>query len=262
MSNRIIGTLASCIILALVFTVISLTYIVSSYFQDLESSPPPSQVFASTQQTVKYEYNDVVFEYEDVRLPYNISQSQYDILIRAGEIAKEVGIKRPTKFQALLWQETHAGGLKSWRVAGHETLKPLKRYYGIGQIKVAAAWDMIKKHPSLNRFSHTGNFSTHDEVMAHLALDDEFNLWVAAYYFKWMGRGNVSQNYQITAYNRGYAGAKHIDDLAGFYYTKMVNQHERTIIKTVHEYTRKIRTANNTNSEHRENLQRLAYSQM
>lgn len=254
-TTRALDSILSGLILSLIVTCFALSYIIDSYFTDITTSRSNNEVYAKLEQMkIEYEHDDIVFEYDDVSLPYNISKDQYNILLKAETIAKEVGVRYPSKFQALLWQETHAGGLNSWRVAGYESLPPLKRYYGVGQVKVAAAKDMIKKHPSLNRFSHTGKFKTDDEILAHLALDDEFNIWVAAYYFKWMGRNNVDTNYQITAYNRGYEGARHIENTAEFHYTKMVNIHEKTIIKTIHEYTRKIRTADNTDSAHRENI--------
>ena len=108
-----------------------------------------------------------------IKIPRNLSPHQSQLLDLAYEVAKEDGHKQPQILQGILLQETQAGAMNSYKVAGHELgLKTNERYYGILQIKLAAAKDVLAAYPELiKRFKfHT---KTDEEIIANLMLNDE-----------------------------------------------------------------------------------------
>lgn len=156
-----------------------------------------------------------------VKLPTDLSIAQVTILNFAYDVAKKDGIKNPEYLQGLLMQESRAGGVASFRVAGH-TLgnKPDDLYFGIGQIKLKAAQDVMKAYPELWSYLQT---KTDHELQARLILDDQFNVRVASKYLLLMGVNNDS-NLGITAYNVGAGGVKLVD--AGSHdYTERVKRY-------------------------------------
>lgn len=209
---------------------LSLTYLNSDQviFKKIASIPissnPELSIESARKEETKYPelFNDPI----DV----NLSAKQIKNLQLAYQVAREYKLKIPSAYQGILMQETLAGEYGGYHVAGQEFgLQPLKRYYGLGQIKVSAAWDVVKTHPELHSFSIGGRFKTDEELIALLITNDEFNIRVGARYFQMMGRGNISLNQQVTAYNRGYEGAK-LMNYNNFDYTKKVLSYQRGVI--------------------------------
>jgi hypothetical protein len=153
-------------------------------------------------------------------LPPNLTAKQAENLTFAYRIAKEDGHKYPERYQGLIYQESKAGGMKGYAVAGQEFgLKPLQRYYGVPQIKLGATKDVLKKYPAL------GAFRTDEELVAKLITDDKWAIRVGSKYFKMIGESPV-------AYNKGPTGAIGVDPSTNDYTIKVAN-HVRTVVKSV-----------------------------
>jgi len=153
-------------------------------------------------------------------LPPNLTAKQAENLTYAYRVAKEDGHKHPEYYQGLIYQESKAGGMKGYAVAGQEFgLKPMERYYGVPQIKLGATKDVLKKYPVL------GAFRTDEEIIAKLIYDDKWAIRVGSKYFKMVGESPV-------AYNKGPSGAKGVDPSTNDYAIKVAN-HVRTVVKSV-----------------------------
>ena len=156
-------------------------------------------------------------------LPDNLTKDQYAVLNKAYTQAKQDGHKSPEILQGILLQETKAGAMRSYKVAGQE-LNSKEKYYGLGQIKLGAAKDVLKTWPEL--YSKYGFHTKEDEeIIAHLILNDDFNIEVASKYLKLLRdrSSNKSDNFIIAAYNRGLGGAKELgNQVANFHYVKGV----------------------------------------
>jgi hypothetical protein len=147
-----------------------------------------------------------------LKLPENLSDRQAKLLSMAYQIAKEDGHRYPQILQGIILQETHAGELRHYKVAGQEFgLKTNERYYGVGQIKLSVAKDVLKRYPQLkDKF----NFNTEmdEEIIAKLIEDDRFNLTVASKYLLILRDHGYDTIKQLAlAYNQGPAGAKRFD---------------------------------------------------
>ncbi len=155
-------------------------------------------------------------------LPSTITADQQALLNFAYEIARADGYKKPQWLQGIIMQETKAGGMKEYRVAGLQN-KLNDRYFGVSQIKLAAAKDVMNKHPEMWKYLDT---KTDEELQARLVLDDKFNIRVASKYGLMMG---INQNASkgITAYNQGLGGAQNIDENSWKYTTSVFNHVER-----------------------------------
>jgi soluble lytic murein transglycosylase-like protein len=151
-----------------------------------------------------------------VLLPENMSMKQAQILNTAYEIAKADGHKDPQLVQGVLLQESGAGG-GTYRVAG-----PSKEpYYGVGQIKVSAARDVMSAYPALwSKYSF--QTKTDDELKAHLILNTVFNIEITSKYLRLLQiRYGFTGRELLNAYNRGPGGVKSIDN-DEFHYAKGV----------------------------------------
>ena len=153
-----------------------------------------------------------------VVVPDDLSLSQHQILNTAYRIAKADGHRNPELVQSVLLQETHAGGLNKYKVAGNRG----DEYYGLAQIKLGAAKDVLKEHPELwNKYDfHT---RTDDELKANLILNQKFNIEIASKYLKLLqDRYGFSGRELLNAYNRGPGGVKAVD--SSFHYAREAEQ--------------------------------------
>lgn len=166
-----------------------------------------------------------------VVLPSNLSSRQHELLSFAYTVAKNDGHKNPEYLQGLILQESAAGGAQNFRVAG-DPIKKENQYYGVGQIKIAAALDVLKRHPEMWNFLQT---KTIEELQAKLILDDYFNIRVASKYLLLMGV-NKSAEFAISAYNRGLGGAQNIINHSQFEYTRgVVNYASSQAVKNINK---------------------------
>ena len=147
-----------------------------------------------------------------IKLPEHLSPHQAQLLTMAYEIAKEDGHKQPQLLQGILLQETKAGAMNTYKVAGQEYgLKTNERYYGIFQIKLAAAKEVLSKYPVVWKEFH---FQTHtdEEIIAKLIENEKFSTSIASKYLlilKQYGYNTIEQ--LSAAYNQGAGGAKKVD---------------------------------------------------
>lgn len=142
-----------------------------------------------------------------VLLPSSMSSAQGRWLAEAYEIAKADGHKNPELVQAVLLQETMAGGLKTYRVANPGP----EAYYGLMQIKLGAAKDVLGTWPELyKKFGFQSRAD--DEIRANLILNDRFNLAVGSKYLLVLQqRYGYSGHALMVAYNKGPGGAQGVD---------------------------------------------------
>lgn len=153
-----------------------------------------------------------------IKLPDNLTDRQAYLLSMAYQIAKEDGHKHPQLLQGIILQESWAGAHHAYKVAGHEFgLRPNERYYGVAQIKLAAAKDVLARYPSMRK--EFGFHTTMDEeIIAKLIENDRFNLTVASRYLlilKSYGYDTIRQ--LALAYNQGPGGARNHDSETHYY---------------------------------------------
>lgn len=141
-------------------------------------------------------------------LPKHLTERQHRLLNLAYELGKKHGFKNPEIVQAVLLQETHAGGLSSYRVANPGP----QAYFGPMQIKLAAAKDVLKRWPNL--FTTYGfHTRSDDEIKANLILNDRFNLEVGTKYLKVLQTEyGFTGRALMNAYNRGPGGVHAVDN--------------------------------------------------
>lgn len=159
-------------------------------------------------------------------LPANLTSKQGELLSFAYKVAKEDGNKYPEYYQGLIYQESKAGGIKGYEVAGQEFgLKPMERYYGVPQVKLAAAKDVLKKYPAL------GSFRTDEEIIAKLITDDHWATRVGSKYYLMRMEGTTPEN-GLVRYNKGDEGAKGVN-AADNAYAQNVVHHVKTVVRSV-----------------------------
>lgn len=163
-----------------------------------------------------------------IEMPENPSTRQARVLTMAYEIAERDGHRYPQLLQGILLQETRAGGIARYAVAGGEFgLATNKRYYGLGQIKLSAAKDVLKAYPELwQQF----NFHTRldEEIIAKLIENDEFNISIASKYLLILRSYGYSTPHELAkAYNMGPGGARRAG--ATTHYSEGVMRHISTV---------------------------------
>jgi hypothetical protein len=152
-----------------------------------------------------------------IELPPDPSARQQHLLQVAYQTAKRDGHSYPQILQGIIMQESKAGTMKKYKVAGNEFgLKPNKRYYGVAQLKLAAAHDVLKKFPSLWA-DFNFQTKTDEEVIAKLIENDEFNIAVASKYLLILrSYGFTTPHALAIAYNRGPGGAKNAGPVTNY----------------------------------------------
>jgi hypothetical protein len=152
-------------------------------------------------------------------VPDTLSNDQYSILNRAYAQAKADGHKNPELVQGVLLQESHAGGMQRYKVAGNRG----DEYYGLGQLKLGAARDVMSKWPTLWS-KYKFQTRTDDELKANLILNHTFNIELTSKYLKLLQTTYGFQGRElVNAYNRGPGGVKNINN-ADFHYAIGVEQ--------------------------------------
>jgi hypothetical protein len=137
--------------------------------------------------------------------------TQADNLHLAYQVARADGHQDPRILQGLILQESNAGLAKNYRVGGLDHgAKEL--YYGLAQIKVSTAMDVMRRFPGLwNEFEFQTR--TKDELKAHLMLNNRFNLTVASKYLKMLkGDYGYTGRTLLNAYNQGPGGVRRVGE--------------------------------------------------
>lgn len=151
-----------------------------------------------------------------------LTREQFDLLSLAYKIGYEDGGEAHARLlQAVLMQESIAGQLGR---LGHLSAPIGKRSYGVMQVKVAAARDVLDSKPEF------GHFRTDEQLIARLITDDEFNLRIASAYLKYLRERTGSDHEALVAYNVGPNAAKRVPDPAQYRYVLGI---ERYLSKVV-----------------------------
>ena len=173
--------------------------------------------------------NDLTFA-----VPSNLTEKQHQLLNFAYATGKKVGLKSPEIIQGIIFQESKAGGMDSYKVAGQEFgLKTNERYYGVGQIKLSASKHVLKKFPYLwDKYDfHT---QTDEEVIANLIMNDKFNVEVSTLYLKILSEDFGYEGDRLTAaYNKGPGGVKSVGNPGALDYVVQVHNHLKNKIKNI-----------------------------
>ena len=161
---------------------------------------------------------------KEVKPTTDFNKEQSELLIYAYKVAQHDGFKDPTLIQGIIMQESKVGTYKDYKVAGHEFgLKPLARYYGVAQMKLNAAKDVLAKYPSL------GKFKTEEELVANMITDKKFAVRLASKYLVMLGAKNEPKMLVAARYNRGKAGAEAVDP-STFPYSVSVNKYANGVM--------------------------------
>ena len=147
-----------------------------------------------------------------MKMPASLTHRQAEILVMAYDIAKRDGHKFPQLLQGIVLQESKAGALASYKVAGQEFgLKANERYYGVAQIKLSAARAVLSKYPNMME-DFDFHTRTDEEVIAKLIENDRFNISIASKYLLVLGSLGYNTAKQLAlAYNQGPGGARNQD---------------------------------------------------
>lgn len=131
---------------------------------------------------------------------------QQQVLNNAYAQAKADGHKNPELVQGVLLQESKAGDMPSYKVAGSKG----NEYFGLGQLKLGAARDVMASWPSLwGKYSF--QTKTDDELKANLILNQAFNIEMTSKYLKLLQTRYGFQGRELmNAYNRGPGGVKKV----------------------------------------------------
>ena len=163
-------------------------------------------------------------------VPENLSEKQHRILNAAYSIAKAIGLKKPELAQGILIQESQAGGLDSYKVAGQEFgLKTNERYYGVGQVKLSAAKTVMNRFPQMwDKYDfHT---RTDEELIANLIMNDLFCVEISTRYLKILSDDyGYEGDKLVAAYNKGPSGVKAVENPSNLNYVQKVKQHIKNI---------------------------------
>jgi hypothetical protein len=154
-------------------------------------------------------------------LPTPMDRHQHELLEIAYHVAEQDGLEYPGLLQGIIMQESGAGAHPSYKVAGPPGRE---RYYGVGQIKLDAARDVLRHYPTLwQQF----RFQTHtdEEIVAKLIDDDVFNITVASKYLLLLRASGYRTPGQLAvAYNKGPGAASGVV-VASDDYAKSVSAH-------------------------------------
>jgi len=156
-----------------------------------------------------------------------LSPEQYKLLELAHEVGLEDGDEQFAEtLQAVLLQETIAGQLGR---IGHMTAPVGKRSYGVMQVKVSAARDVLRKHTEM------GRFHSDEELIVALMTDDEFNIRVASKFLKHLQENTKSVAASLVAYNIGLRASRKIVKPNQFKYVVRTQRNLDEVVKRFNE---------------------------
>ena len=146
-----------------------------------------------------------------------LTREQTRLLNTAFNIAYEDGgLHHAQLIQSVMLQETIAGLMGR---IGHMSAPVGKRSYGVMQVKVTAATDVLRKHSGL------GKFKSDEEIIASLIIDDVFNIRVASKFLLHLRSRTKSDDHALLAYNIGLRGSKRHKRHSTFRYVKKVKRY-------------------------------------
>lgn len=149
-----------------------------------------------------------IFIFATMILLPSISGAADPKLIATTDIVKTIWaegekIGYPETMLAIATQETKLGTYKdtNYGIVGDTKASFGDRSYGLCQVKLLTARAVLKRHPEF------GKFTTNEHLLVALIGDDEFNVRIAAAYFKMMIDRFDNWRQAIVAYNAGPSNA-------------------------------------------------------
>lgn len=135
------------------------------------------------------------------RAKQTLSRDQMALLVLARQIGDEDDVGE--LLQGIILNETNAG---RWKTLVGDTTKPyLRRSFGVAQVKIIAAEQVLAAHPEL------GRFKSRWQLANRLLTDHEFNLQVASKYLAWLRSFGRELSWIPVAYNMGPTDASKVD---------------------------------------------------
>ena len=190
----------------------------------------PSAQFANAQEAQTDRGVIVRNEEEDAALFWNsltkswLTDEQIGLLKMAYEIGMADGGREHAELvQAVMLQETIAGHLGR---IGHMTAPVGKRSYGIMQVKVSAARDVLKKFPD-----EFDRFRADEELIARLLMDDEFNIRVGSKFLMHLRPHTQSTEQLLVAYNIGLRASRKVKQAGQFKYTQRTQRNLQRVVR-------------------------------
>lgn len=156
-----------------------------------------------------------------------LTNEQVHLLKTAFDIGYEDGgLQHARLVQGMLLQETIAGLLGR---IGHMSAPVGKRSYGVMQVKVTAANDVLRK------YSEFGVFSSDEELIAELIVDDAFNIRLASKHFLHLRSRTKTDAHALMAYNIGLRASRRYKDHQTFRYVKKVQNYNHNVVNPFNE---------------------------
>ncbi len=153
-----------------------------------------------------------------------LTDEQISLLKLAYTIALADGGREHAELvQAVMLQETIAGHLGR---IGHMTAPVGKRSYGIMQVKVTAARDVLRKFPG-----EFDRFRADEELIARLLMDDEFNIRMGSKFLMHLRPHTQSTEQLLVAYNIGLRASRKVEDAEKFKYTLRTQRNLHRVVK-------------------------------
>lgn len=153
-----------------------------------------------------------------------LTEEQISLLTLAYDVGMEDGGEEHARIlQGVLLQETIAGLLGR---IGHMTAPVGKRSYGVMQVKVTAARDVLKKHQA-----EFARYRSDEALIVDLMSNDEVNMRMASKFLLMLKERSDSIEHALVAYNVGYRAAKSVPDYDEFKYVVKVKRHLAVVVE-------------------------------
>ena len=156
-----------------------------------------------------------------------LSDEQVMLLQSAYEIGFADGDSEHAELlQAVLLQETIAGQLGR---IGHMTAPVGMRSYGVMQVKVSAARDVLRHHTDL------GRYRSDEELIVALMTDDALNIRIASKFLLHLREKTKSDEAALVAYNIGLRASRNIGKPESFKYVVRTKQNLTEVVQHFNE---------------------------
>lgn len=156
-----------------------------------------------------------------------LTGEQVHLLNVAFEVGmKDGGLQHAKLLQGVLLQETIAGFMGR---IGHLTAPVGKRSYGVMQVKVTAATDVLQRHTTLPQFK------SDEELIAGLIVDDIYNIRVASKHLLHLRSRTKTDEHALLAYNLGLRASRRYKDHTNFRYVKKIKRYTKELVAPFNE---------------------------
>ena len=157
-----------------------------------------------------------------------LTEEQIKLLNLAHHIGmEEDGAEQAALLQAILMQESHAG---NYGRIGDVHADVGKRSYGVMQVKLITAYDVLKNYPEM------GNFKTEEGLIIKLVTDDEFNIRIASRHLLMLRKHTQRDAQAIMAYNTGLNKAMAHWYPEKFRYVRKVDRYLRYVVRPFNKH--------------------------